>query len=111
MEPTSTAGDVCRMMAERLGFSDPEDDSLCFGLCECMDGVTIQRPMAPDREVISVMEQWFDKPEAKFVFQLKLYTETMVNSKDPKVINMLFIQVRVLAGRPSAPAPPPTAFR
>ena len=99
------------MMAERLGFSDPEDDSLCFGLCECMDGVTIQRPMAPDREVISVMEQWFDKPEAKFVFQLKLYTETMVNSKDPKVINMLFIQVRVLAGRPSAPAPPPTAFR
>jgi hypothetical protein len=99
------------MMAERLGFSDPEDDSLCFGLCECMDGVTIQRPMAPDREVISVMEQWFDKPEAKFVFQLKLYTETMVNSKDPKVINMLFIQVRVLAGRPSASAPPPTAFR
>ena len=35
-----------------------------------------------------------DKPMAKFVFQLKLYTETLVNSKDPKVIHMMFIQVR-----------------
>jgi len=39
------------------------------------------------------MENWMDKPNAKFVFQLKLYTETLVNSKDPKVIHMMFIQV------------------
>jgi hypothetical protein len=40
------------------------------------------------------MEAWFDKPDAKFIFQLKLYTETLVTSKDPKVIHMMFLQVR-----------------
>ncbi len=34
------AQDVCRMMAEKIGFSDPEDDALCFCLCECLDGVS-----------------------------------------------------------------------
>ena len=102
------------MMAEKIGFSDPEDDSLCFGLCECVDGANIQRPLAPDREVLSVMETWFDKPAAKFVFQLKLYTEQLVNSKDPKVVNMMFIQVRGGGGRaarahqPRAHPPPPS---
>ena len=89
-----------------IGFSDPDDDSLCFGLCETHDGGSlIQRPLPPDREVVSVMENWVDKPQAKFVFQLKLYTETLVNSKDPKVIHMMFIQVRGVAhlqgGRPA----------
>jgi hypothetical protein len=32
--------DVCRSMADKIGFSDPEDDSLCFSLNECLDGVT-----------------------------------------------------------------------
>jgi len=32
--------DVCRQMADKIGFSDPEDDSLCFSLNECLDGVT-----------------------------------------------------------------------
>jgi hypothetical protein len=27
-------------MAEKIGYSDPEDDSLCFSLNECLDGVT-----------------------------------------------------------------------
>lgn len=40
------------------------------------------------------MEGWFEKPQAKFVFQLKLYTESILASKDPKIIHMMFIQVR-----------------
>lgn len=40
------------------------------------------------------MEGWFGKPDAKFVFQCKLYTDSIINSKDPKIIQMLFIQVR-----------------
>jgi hypothetical protein len=79
-------------MAEKMGFADPEDDSLCFGLCESHDGATIQRPLLPDREVLSVMETWFDKPAARFVFQIKLFTEQLVNSKDPKIVQMMFIQ-------------------
>jgi hypothetical protein len=59
-------------MAEKIGFSDPEDDSLAFGLCECVDGVTIQRALAPEAEILAVMEQWVGKPNAKFIFQLKL---------------------------------------
>jgi hypothetical protein len=38
------------------------------------------------------MESWFEKPAAKFIFQLKLYTESLVVSKDPKVVHMMFIQ-------------------
>ena len=38
------------------------------------------------------MENWVDKPQAKFVFQLKLYTESLVTSKDPKIVHMMFIQ-------------------
>ena len=94
-------------VAEMIGFSDPDDDSLCFGLCETHDGGSIiQRPLAPDREVVSVMESWVDKPQAKFVFQLKLYTETLVASKDPKVIHMMFIQVRPEALAILSPCPP-----
>lgn len=38
------------------------------------------------------MESWFEKPDARFVFQCKLYTDTIINSRDPKIIHMLFIQ-------------------
>ena len=64
----------------------------------------VQRSLPPDREVLAVMEAWFEKPLAKFVFQLKLYTETMVTSKDPKVVNMMFIQVRRSEGAAREPA-------
>lgn len=79
-------------MAEKIGFSDPEDDSLCFSLNECLDGVTIGRPLAGDREVLGIMEGWYGKPDAKFIFQCKLYTDGMISSKDPKIVHMLFIQ-------------------
>jgi hypothetical protein len=32
--------DVCKAMAEKIGFEDPEEDCLCFSLNECLDGVT-----------------------------------------------------------------------
>ena len=54
----------------------------------------VQRALAPEREILAITESWFDKPAAKFVFQLKLYTETIVNSRDPKIVHMMFIQVR-----------------
>jgi FERM central domain/WW domain len=79
-------------MAEKIGFEDPEDDSLCFSLNECVDGVTISRGLAPDKEVLGIMESWFGKPEAKFIFVCKLYADSIINSKDPKIIHMLFIQ-------------------
>jgi hypothetical protein len=118
--PAPRSQEVCRVMAEKIGFSDPEEDSLCFGLSECTDGVTsefppvpargngplapltpspppsrpraVQRALMADREILNVMEGWFEKPSAKFIFQLKLYSESLVTSKDPKVIHMMFIQ-------------------
>ena len=39
-EPKATVLDTCKSLAEKLGFSDPEDDALCFSLNECLDGVT-----------------------------------------------------------------------
>lgn len=92
IEPTSTVSDVCRAMAEKIGFSDPEDDSLCFSLSECLDGATIGRALPPEKEVLGIMEAWFGKAEAKLVFQCKLYTDGIINSGDPKIIHMQFIQ-------------------
>jgi hypothetical protein len=43
---------------------------------------------------MSIMEGWKGKPEAKFVFQCKLYTDSMIKSTDPKIVQLLFIQVR-----------------
>lgn len=40
------------------------------------------------------MEGWAGKPEARFVFQCKLYTDGIIKSTDPKVVQLLFIQVR-----------------
>lgn len=39
------------------------------------------------------MEGWRGKPDAKFIYQAKLYTDSAINSKDPKIVHMLFIQV------------------
>ena len=79
-------------MAEKIGFSDPEDDSLCFSLNECTDGATIERALPPEREILGIMETWFGRPGARFIFMLKLYTHSLVASKDPKVVHMMFIQ-------------------
>jgi hypothetical protein len=46
---------------------------------------------------MSIMEGWKGKPEAKFVFQCKLYTDSMIKSADPKIVHLLFIQVRATA--------------
>jgi len=54
--------------------------------------ITVQRAISPEREILSIMETWFDKPGARFIFQIKLYTATLTNSTDPKVIHMMFIQ-------------------
>lgn len=40
IDPTASVQDVCLQMAEKLSFIDPVDDSLCFSLHECRDGVT-----------------------------------------------------------------------
>jgi hypothetical protein len=40
IDPTATVQDVSLQMAEKLNFIDPADDSLCFSLHECRDGVT-----------------------------------------------------------------------
>ena len=34
------AQDVCRSMADKIGFDDAEEDCMCFSLNECLDGVT-----------------------------------------------------------------------
>ena len=44
MLDTLVSQDVCLMMAEKLAFIDPMDDSLCFSLHECQDEVTSETP-------------------------------------------------------------------
>ena len=50
-----------------------------------------------DEVVLEKMQDWVenDLEDAKFVYQCKLYTESILDSEDPKIVNMLFIQVRL----------------
>jgi hypothetical protein len=91
VEPASTVEDVVASMAEKLGFANPDDDSLCFSLHECRDGVTIERALQSKMEVVQLMNKWETK-NAKFVYQCKLFTETILKSADPKIVYMLYIQ-------------------
>ena len=51
------------------------------------------------------MQDWDSTTgKAKFVFMCKLYTESVVNSDDPKMIYLLFIQVRPPRSRAAAMA-------
>ena len=42
-------------------------------------------------QVLPIMEAWTAE-EARFVFQCKLFTETLVGTEDPEIIRLLFIQ-------------------
>ena len=55
---------------------------------------TVERALPSAAEVFPIMQDWDSSTgKAKFVFMCKLYTETIVNSDDPKIIYLLFIQV------------------
>jgi hypothetical protein len=45
-----------------------------------------------DKEVLGTMENWYGNDDAKFICQCKLYTDGMINTKDPKMVQLLFIQ-------------------
>lgn len=55
----------------------------------------VERPLPSSAEVFPIMEEWATFGKAKFVFMVKLFTESLMSSDDPKVIYMQFIQVRV----------------
>lgn len=92
IDSVSTAQDVCQFMATKLNFADPMDDALCFSLHECIDGVTVSRALAGEREILPIMESWEDSPDAKLVFQCNVFTESILKSSDPAVVRLLFIQ-------------------
>lgn len=55
----------------------------------------VERALKRDREVVPILQSWGDEyPDAKLVYQVKLFTESIIQSEDPKIIYMLFIQVR-----------------
>jgi hypothetical protein len=91
VEPTTTAADVAEMMANKIGLPDPEDDAKCFAIHECRDGFTIGRPMHATDLVVPRMQSW-SSPHAKYVYMCKLFTETIIHSRDPKIQNLLYIQ-------------------
>lgn len=93
VEDTSTALDVATLVCEKIGIEKPEDVVHCFGLCECKDGVTIERPLPDASEVVQVIRDWGENTTSRFVFTTKLYMHhTILGSADPKIEYMLYIQ-------------------
>mmetsp|Transcript_169178 Transcript_169178/g.411310 ORF Transcript_169178/g.411310 Transcript_169178/m.411310 type:complete len:425 (-) Transcript_169178:53-1327(-) len=92
VEPTTTVQDIVNIMADKIDFANKEDDALNCSLHEVKDGVTIERALPGGSEVVPIQESWPEDSNAKFVFQLKLFTAGMLETDDPKLIYMQFIQ-------------------
>lgn len=54
----------------------------------------VQRALSPEIPIVSVLEKWSDHPDARLIYKLKLFTDTITKSTDPKIVHMLFIEVR-----------------
>lgn len=93
MDETATVGDVCAEMALKVGFQNCTAVGPCFSLHECLDGVTISRVLSPKVPVAEIMSRWTPNSEVpRFVYQVKLFMDSLKKSTDPKVIYMLYIQ-------------------
>lgn len=89
----TTAEDICRTMAEKLGFENPKEDSRYFGLFEARNGAHVNRVLSGSESVLSVTQSWGeDVPNALLVYQCKLFMNSLFTDTPPKVMYLLYAQ-------------------
>lgn len=93
VDDDATAQSVVLEMCQKLGLRNCDVVSPCFGLHECLDGVTISPALADSYMVVPVMALWPEGSPAKFVLTVKLIMESPHIAGDPKVLYMHYIQM------------------
>lgn len=92
MAEDATVEDLVQDMAMKLTFADPQRMAPCFSLHECLDGVTISKVLHPSAKLGDIMGKWPAGDVPRFVYQVKLYMETIKQTTDSKIQYMLYIQ-------------------
>mmetsp|Transcript_21795 Transcript_21795/g.70167 ORF Transcript_21795/g.70167 Transcript_21795/m.70167 type:complete len:412 (-) Transcript_21795:62-1297(-) len=92
LEPTTTAKEVSQTLAEKIGLRDSKSSAQFFALFESKNGVTVNRPLADDESVLEVVSSWEPGSKSLLVYQVKLFMNTNMNSDDPKMMYMLYVQ-------------------
>lgn len=79
-----------------MGYQRGLDVASCFSLHECLDGVTLSRALPSTAVVAEVLAKFPLGDVARLVYKVKLFMNNMHTSKDPRIVYMLYIEVRKL---------------
>lgn len=91
---TATVYDICTYMADKCGITSISPIlSSCFSLHECIDGVNISKPLPLQVPVIDVIKKWPSGNIPRFVYQIKLFVDSIKHSKDKHILRLLYIQL------------------
>ena len=105
VDPTSTVESCLKGVCEKLNVPDAEDNYINFSLHTCLDGVTISRALEKTATMLSVQQGWEeemkaqgvdieaeDAPEPRLVLQVRLFTQSMLDSSDTVLVRLQYIQ-------------------
>lgn len=89
---TTTAEDVCRTMAHKLGFQDAKTIYKYFALFESKhEGAHVENAIQGNRAVAYEVESW--DPHSLVVFQVRLFMEKrLISTQDDAVQELLYFQ-------------------
>lgn len=106
---STTASDVCRALAEKVGFARPERDHAYFAVYQATNWIPDGTPLPPERLIMPLVNAWKPEENRLLLFQLKLFVDAIVTvaaSECSRVEYCLYIQ----AVRRDAPVVPELPF-
>jgi hypothetical protein len=89
------AQDLTRAMCERIGVRGGAEWAKFFCVCECLDGVTLSRPLTGSDPVVPLLASWAAKGlrVARLVFRVQLVMKRIVAAaeRDAVLAHLLFV--------------------
>jgi len=93
VDPSATVYDICTYMADKCGITAVSPILMpCFSLHECLDGVNISKPLPSQVPVVDIISKWPVGNIPRFVYQIKLFVDSIKNSTDKHILRLLYIQ-------------------
>jgi len=90
--PTVTSEDFAVIVAEKLGFSKPEEDGYWFGFWESKDGNNLDRPLTKTDCPAEIAKTWEPDSPSKLVFMVRLFFEAFTSANEPAVQYWRYVQ-------------------
>jgi|Dee2metaT_7_FD_contig_61_1464247_length_1431_multi_2_in_0_out_0_1 hypothetical protein len=92
VEPETTSEDFAVTVAEKLGFSKPDEDGYWFGFWESKDGNNLDRPLTKTDCPAQIASTWSPDSPSKLVFMVRLFFEAFTTSTEPAVQYWRYVQ-------------------